>query len=73
MSLFFSQLMVAFVCEFCAKKYAYKGDLNKHLRTHVGDNIYKCDECGQGFRLLAEIKQHSIEHYKQKKEQSQLS
>lgn len=64
---------LAFTCEFCAKRYAHKGDLTKHLQTHLGNNIYKCDECGKGFRLLVDLRKHSYEHYKEKKAQSQTS
>lgn len=38
------------------------------MQVHVGDNIYKCDVCGQGFRYRTELRQHSFEHYKEDKE-----
>lgn len=55
----------AFGCEFCDRKYAQKGDLRKHLQTHVGANIYKCKDCDKDFLYHAELVRHSYEHYKQ--------
>lgn len=55
--------LIAFACEHCDRKYAYKQDLNKHLQTHVG-NVYNCEECGERFRLLIELQRHSFQHYK---------
>lgn len=60
----------AFECEFCDRKYAHKGDLTKHLQIHVGNNIYTCEQCGMGFRLHLELRNHTYEHYKQDKQKS---
>lgn len=57
--------LIAFSCEFCDRKYTYKGDLNKHRQTHVGDNVYKCGICDKGFRFMVDFNRHSNEHYKQ--------
>lgn len=58
----------AFNCDHCDQKYAYRGDLNKHLKIHVGNNIYTCEQCGMGFRLPTEFRRHKFEHYKKDKE-----
>lgn len=55
----------AFECTFCDRKYAYKGDLNKHLQIHVGNNIYTCEQCGMGFSKYLDHRNHTFEHYKQ--------
>lgn len=60
---------IEFECEFCSGRFfEYKGDLTKHMQTHVGDYIYKCDVCDQGFRYHTALRQHSFEHYKEDKE-----
>lgn len=62
---------VAFECKYCHKFYKYKGDLTKHLQIHVGDNIYTCDVCGQGFRYHDDFKHHSFVHYKEDRDKNQ--
>lgn len=55
----------AYECEFCPdRRYAYKGDLTKHMLVHVGNNIYKCGVCGKGFRYFKDLTRHSFVHYK---------
>lgn len=49
-------------CEYCDKVYKYRGDLNKHLKTHLGDLLYKCDLCPKQFRYSYELKEHSYMH-----------
>lgn len=38
---------------------------------HVGDNIYTCDVCGQGFRYHDDFKHHSFVHYKEDRDKNQ--
>lgn len=63
--------ILAFACDFCGKKYAYKQDLQKHLSVHVGNNIYQCDLCEQGFRLTSELRHHKYKHYKKEETKPQ--
>ena len=35
------------------------------MRTHVGQNTYKCENCEKSFRLLRELRKHTSEHYLQ--------
>lgn len=61
-------IVIEFECEFCPGRYfKYKGDLRKHLQIHVGDNVYKCDVCGEGFRYQTDLRRHSYKHYKEDK------
>lgn len=66
---FFSYQLIylAFKCTYCERRYTQSADLNKHLRTHVGINTYKCDidSCEKSFRLLRELRKHISEHYQQ--------
>jgi KRAB domain-containing zinc finger protein len=52
-------------CEYCEMAYAQKNDLIKHMKIHVGDDIYRCtiDGCLEGFRLQADLKRHYAVHY----------
>lgn len=51
-------------CPYCDKTYKYIGDLNKHLREHLGENIYKCKECPAEFKRPLDLRKHSFDHYK---------
>lgn len=54
------------MCIYCEKAYAASGDLVKHLRTHVGENTYFCDECPETFKYRHELRDHKNQHYKEK-------
>lgn len=60
-------MFTAYVCEYCDRRYAYQQDFKKHLRTHVGDNIYKCEICDKGFLLHRHLNKHLLEHYKEER------
>lgn len=54
------------MCTFCDRAYAASGDLVKHLRTHVGEKTYFCDECTESFKYSMDLKDHKVQHYKEK-------
>eukprot|EP00794_Sanderia_malayensis_P014012 gene14012-15470_t len=50
-------------CKICHKVFPTKSLLYKHLRGHSSDEKpYKCPECGQGFTLSSNLRQHRIIH-----------
>jgi DNA-directed RNA polymerase subunit RPC12/RpoP len=50
-------------CKICKKYFPTKSTLYKHLRGHSSDEKpYKCLECGQGFTLSSNLRQHRIIH-----------
>lgn len=53
----------AYNCKFCDKGFRQCAQLNKHLRTHVGENTYQCTLCPQNYRLKVDLKKHFHEHY----------
>lgn len=57
-----------FHCRFCSQSYKYNGDLNKHLKTHLGDKIHECDKCPERFQYPMDLQKHRFEHYKEEKE-----
>lgn len=52
-------------CEFCSQTFKYKGDYTRHLRTHLGDELYACEEpgCTKRFRYSLDLERHKAEHY----------
>lgn len=55
--------ILAHKCAYCDRAFAQKGDLNKHLRSHIGEKTYQCNICPKSFRLQIELRKHSTEHY----------
>lgn len=53
--------------EGCDRAFSQSNDLFKHLRQHYGhDRVHFCkyDNCGESFRLKAELRLHEAIHYK---------
>jgi len=50
-------------CKICDSSFSTKSLLYKHLRGHTSDEKpFKCSECGQGFTLSSNLRQHRIIH-----------
>ncbi|XP_032682639.1 zinc finger protein 595-like [Odontomachus brunneus] len=49
-------------CEFCCKEFNHAGDLNKHRRTHTGEQPYTCDKCSQRFSYASNLTRHRRVH-----------
>lgn len=49
-------------CDFCQKEFHHAGDLNKHRRTHTGEQPYVCDECEQRFSYACNLARHRRVH-----------
>ena len=51
------------LCKICNELFSTKSLLYKHLRGHSSDEKpFKCSECGQGFTLSSNLRQHRIIH-----------
>jgi len=48
----------------CGKEFKRKGDFDRHLLSHQGDESkkFECDVCGKKFKLKGDLKIHSLSH-----------
>src|SRR5699024_10360022 len=53
--------------EGCNKLVKWKCNLDRHLRTHSGDKLYKCLECGKGFTQKYNLTTHQRSHSENKR------
>ncbi|GJQ77052.1 hypothetical protein Trydic_g23624 [Trypoxylus dichotomus] len=49
-------------CTYCPKLFSHRGDMNKHLRTHTGEQPYSCDICQRKFKHTSNLKRHLAIH-----------
>ncbi|KAM4632161.1 zinc finger protein 646 [Discoglossus pictus] len=47
-----------FACLICQKEYSNPMGLKNHLRTHSEEKRFKCDECGESFRMSRQLSSH---------------
>lgn len=58
-----SKISQKLFCKICSGVFPTKSLLYKHLRGHTSDEKpFKCNECGQGFTLSSNLRQHRIIH-----------
>ncbi|XP_034022961.1 zinc finger protein 3 homolog [Thalassophryne amazonica] len=51
-----------FSCSQCAKRFAYKEYLKRHMKCHMGEKPFSCYICGQGFTQNGSLKCHMRGH-----------
>ncbi|KAM8960025.1 zinc finger protein 646 [Pelodytes ibericus] len=47
-----------YTCLICQKQYSNPMGLKNHLRIHSEDKRFKCDECGESFRISRQLSSH---------------
>lgn len=45
-------------CTHCEKIFSHKGDLNKHTRTHTGEQPFTCSVCDKKFAHTSNLARH---------------
>ncbi|EEZ98365.1 oocyte zinc finger protein XlCOF28 [Tribolium castaneum] len=45
-------------CTHCEKTFSHKGDLNKHVRTHTGEQPFTCSVCDRKFAHTSNLARH---------------
>ncbi|CAH0746853.1 unnamed protein product [Bemisia tabaci] len=51
-----------FSCTYCDKKFTQSGHLNRHLRTHTGDQPFSCTYCDKKFTQSGHLYTHLRTH-----------
>uniref|UniRef100_A0A8C4RNJ7 C2H2-type domain-containing protein n=1 Tax=Erpetoichthys calabaricus TaxID=27687 RepID=A0A8C4RNJ7_ERPCA len=49
-------------CLECGKQFTHKGNLNKHMKIHTGEETYSCHECGKSFSRRSHFQSHRRTH-----------
>ncbi|KAK9721001.1 Zinc finger, C2H2 type [Popillia japonica] len=49
-------------CTYCPKMFSHRGDMNKHLRTHTGEQPFSCHICQRKFKHTSNLKRHLTVH-----------
>lgn len=50
------------VCNYCGKRFPFKGGLQLHLRRHKGEKRFFCEICGKGFCDKVMLQTHCVSH-----------
>ena len=45
-------------CEYCSYTSSYKGNLQQHLKIHLGEKSYKCNQCDYAAFRNEHLKRH---------------
>lgn len=49
-------------CDHCGKIFSHKGDFNKHLRKHTGEQPFECPQCNRKFAHTSNLARHLRVH-----------
>lgn len=50
------------ICNYCGKRFPFKGGLQLHVRRHTGEKRFFCDICTRGFCDKIMLQTHCISH-----------
>ena len=46
-------------CDLCGKSATHRGNLKRHISTHVDGECYNCSKCGKTFRSKHSLQNHN--------------
>lgn len=49
-------------CQHCGKTFTHRGDMNKHVRSHTGEQPYSCTICNRKFTHTSNLARHVRVH-----------
>jgi len=51
----------------CDKAFSQSGDLNVHMRDHMGDKSFKCSLCNKSFSDFSDLQRHKCQVHSNKR------
>ena len=55
--------MKRFNCSYCESKFLTKGDLERHIKSHMGTRDFSCTLCSKTFTRQQTLNEHMNRHY----------
>ncbi|KAF4528215.1 hypothetical protein B566_EDAN016836 [Ephemera danica] len=49
-----------FSCNFCSHSTNFKANLTRHIKLHLNERSYVCEQCGAAFYVLSALKDHCL-------------
>ena len=59
--------VVKHLCNYCGKNFPRAANLNRHIRTHTGEQPYSCHFCSRSFSISSNMQRHVKNIHKKEK------
>ncbi|XP_055944492.1 gastrula zinc finger protein XlCGF49.1-like [Argiope bruennichi] len=57
-----SESQKSYVCFVCLKEFSCKRSLNNHTASHILENRFRCEACGESFSTITDHAEHCCQH-----------